>query len=484
MYNIAQLLIDQNQTRSNKVAYRDDQLVITYGQLSVQVMQMAQWLTEHGVQPGDRVAIVAYDRIHTVIAFLATVWTGGIAVMINPRGRTQSLQYQISHVTPMVVLTEAELVDQIKDISTSAVHNIDLAKYESWLMRGHDCAVVTQATDTAFMLWTSGTTGHSKAVMHSHVNAYTQCVSSGVKTLGITDQDRVYATAKLFFAFGIISSLFDVMWTGAECLLDSGMAIPARVRRNIEEYQPTVFFSVPVIYAQLSSRAIEIHARCVSAGDRLPQPVIDKWQATTGQTIHNCLGTTECLTAFAFNHTGGTGIGSAIPGYQLRVVDDAGHKVPAGQVGRLEVQAPSRGLGYWNDPEWTAKTFGDWMATGDSGMQDQQGNYHHMGRSADTIKIAGQFVNPGEIEEVLQAHPAVEQAAVISKADDLGIEHIEAYVVPVPNVGCNVHELRQWLINRKERWACPRIIHLVTELPRTDSGKIQRYRLRESSLTH
>jgi acyl-coenzyme A synthetase/AMP-(fatty) acid ligase len=222
-----------------------------------------------------------------------------------------------------------------------------------------------------------------------------------------------------------------------------------------------------------------VEAMCISSGDRLPQSVIDKWFNQTGQLIHNCLGTTECLTSFCFNFHGTTGIGEAIPGYEIRVVDEHGNLLQSG-VGRLQINAPSMGIGYWRDPEWTSKAFASWMTTGDMVWCDSNGQYHHVGRVGDIIKISGQFVNPGELEETLTQYPGVEQAAVVSRATETGIEQIEAYVVPVPHRTLDELVLKQWMNRYHERHACPRKIHVVSELPRTETGKIQRFRLRQA----
>lgn len=481
MYNLAHTLFERNQSQPGRPAYTDDQETITYSQLEYRSRCFAQWLINHGVTPGDRIGIYLYDRISTVVAFLGTVYAGGIAVMSNPRGKDDNIIYQIDHTTPALVFAEPDRYFHMETLSNHPLWNIDTAMQEADSTLPATTPAVTQVYNTAFMLWTSGTTGHSKAVMHSHHNAAVQSHSLGKMTLGIQSPDRIYSTAKLFFAYGIINSLFNTIWAGAHALLDPDMALPARVRRNIESFSPSYFFSVPVVYAQLGFRSEigAVDAMCVSAGDRLPQPVVDQWEKVTGQTIYNCLGTTECLTAFSFNYHGGCSIGEPIPGYDMQVVDEHGNAMTSG-VGRLQVNAPSMGSGYWRDEEWTKQTFTDWIATGDMAWCDARGQYHHVGRVGDIIKIAGQFVNPGELEETLTQYPGVEQAAVISRPNETGVEQIEAYVVPVLNRTLDALVLKQWMNRHHERHACPRKIHIVSELPRTDTGKIQRFRLRQA----
>jgi len=459
MHNLARVLLTRNQSRHPLTAFQDETGSIDYGSLDRRSQQFAGWLRRDGLRPGDRVSIVLPDSINTVLAFLGTVLAGGIAVMTSPQGRKETIDHKISVVTPHIVIDESNVVEIMRQ------------------SRQHlpDFEVTGGGKDAAFMLWTSGTTGHTKAVMHSHDNVFAQCLASSELTLNLSQQDRIYSTAKLSFAYGIIGSLFGTMWAGAQAYLDSGLATPGRVKQNIESFNPTVFFSVPVIYSQLVTRLEKINlVKFVSAGDRLPDALLSRWQATTGQPIYNCLGTTECLTAFTYNHAGTASIGKPIPTYQTRVVDSNGHVLESGQVGQLQVRAPSIGLGYWNDPEWTTRYFTDWVTTGDSCWQDSEGNLYHMGRIGDVIKIAGHFINPSELEETLEAYPGVEQSAVVSIPNEHGVERIEAYVVG----SVESRDLRAWMHKHHDRQKCPRKIHVVAELPRTDTGKIQRYKLR------
>ena len=429
--NLSQVLFERNSSRSNSIAYQEDERSITYGQLEHESRQLATWLRSQRLEPDEIVVVSIPDSINTVKAFLAVVLAGGIAAMANPRSQNLPMQSRI-------VLTEDNFPD---------TDNLDLAQH----------AYPRDQMDTVFMLWTSGTTGYSHPISHNALSACSQSESSGVQTLGITEEDRIYSTAKLYFAYGIIGTLFDVMWTGAQAYLDPGLSIPSRVRRIVDTYKPTKFFSVPVIYSQLSldSKPWPLDMQCISAGDRLPEQIISRWYAMTGQRIHNSLGTTEALTAFSFNHQGNTAIGQAIPGYEMRISSER----------RLEVKCPGQ----------------EWMFTGDVCSVDTAGQYHHLGRYSDTIKINGIFVNPTEVEEVLIGHPSVEQAAVVSIPDSSGIEHIEAHVVLLPEQDILPADLRSWARGRLLRHACPTVIHIVTELPRTATGKIQRFKLRLSN---
>lgn len=460
MPNLARVLLSRNQSRLSSTAFQDETQTIDYATLERQSQQFAGWLSRQGLQPGDRVGILLPDSVDTVIAFLGTVLAGGIAVMISPQGRTETIEYKIKHTSPCVVLRQ----DNIKEI---------LAQSRQF---PPNFTVAGNNKDPAFMLWTSGTTGHPKAVVHSHDNVFAHCVGVTELSVMASSQDRIYSTAKLSFAYGIIHVLFGTMWAGACAFLDSGLAVPGRVCNNIQQFKPSIFFSVPVIYSQLVSRLkVDYPIKFVSSGDRLPDALLTRWRQVIGQPIYNSLGTSECLTSFLFNHDGTTSVGQPVPMYQTRIVDGHGNTVPAGQVGHLQVKAPSAGLGYWNDEYWTAQYFKDWITTGDSCYQDQLGNLYHMGRIGDVIKIAGHFINPKELEETLESYPGVEQAAVVSIPNEHGVERIEAYVVGT----ATSRELRHWMHKHHDRQQCPRKVHIVQELPRTDTGKIQRYKLRE-----
>jgi 4-hydroxybenzoate-CoA ligase len=473
MNNIIEVLFERNRSVPDKVAFEDEHGVITYSGLEARSRRMAEWMIRYGVKPGDRVSIVLYDRIDTVAAICATVLIGAVACMVNPRGRRDNMLYQIEYVEPALVIAEP-----VADIPHSSTIN-EIVNGSAGLAPWQESSA-TNIDDVAFILWTSGTTGHGKAVMQSHRNYIETSQLVGVDTIGVDSTDRIYTTAKLFFAIGMYASFFWPMYASAEAYLDSGLSIPARVRKNIERYQPTIFYSVPVIYSQLATRAIDCSALCLAGGDRLPQSVIDRWQEHSGQLIHNTSGVTEGTCCYSYNRMGTTSAGKIVKGYAMRVVDEAGKELVHNQIGRLQIRTDYQALGYYKDPEWTAKVFGhEWMATGDYAYITELGELNYMGRINDVIKINGQFVNPGEIEETLQNYPGVEQAAVISRIGPDDLERIEAYVVPAGTAQLNLQDLRAWMLSQHEKSTCPRVIHTVEELPRTDTGKVQRYILKQ-----
>jgi benzoate-CoA ligase len=477
MNNIIEVLFERNRATPDKVAFEDEHGVITHQELELRVRRMATWLVKYGVNPGDRVSIALYDSIDTVAAICATVLVGGVACMVNPRGRRENVQYQIEYVDPKLVITEPTLdiafSESINEIVSTSQYFVPWAGPST-----------TSIDDVAFMLWTSGTTGHGKAVMQSHRNYIETSQLVGIDTIGITGHDRIYTTAKLFFAIGMYASFFWPMWAGAEAYLDSGLSIPARVRKNIETYQPSIFYSVPIIYSQISAQPIRCTALCLAGGDRLPQSVIDRWLASSGQKIHNTSGVTEGTCCYSYNRAGTTSAGTIISGYSMRVVNEQGVELSTGEIGRLQIRTRYQALGYYKDAEWSSKIFGqEWMPTGDYAYISNTGELNYMGRINDVIKINGQFINPSEIEDTLQNYPGVDQAAVISQIGPDDLERIEAYVVPSGNAKLDLQDIRTWMLARHEKYACPRIIHAVDALPRTDTGKVQRYILKQKEIT-
>jgi len=463
MTNLARILLDRNSNWPQAIAYEDATSTITYGELERRVKGLAGCFVQQGLLPGERVCTYLHDSINSVVVFLATIYAGGVAVPGNPRGRRENIDYQIKLADPRFVISEPLVVDH-------AV-GVDQFYYSQPIEQPVD------GGDVAFMLWTSGTTGHAKAVMHGHANAVAGAITTH-EAYKNEPGDRLYCTSRFYFCFGLAHGLIQSMWAGCTALLDPHLATPGHVKSNIERFKPTMIFSVPVIYSQLITRSKigPLDCMCINSGDRLPQALLDAWEKETGQVLINQLGNTEMLIPLTLNWEGTTSVGKPVEGYAFTLVDEEGHELEDNQVGRLLIQGPSRSMGYWRDPEWTRRTYAEWLITGDSFWRDKHGNYHYMGRVGDVIKVSGNWVNPVMIEETLQHHQDIEQAAVISKEGVNGVHRIEAYVVT--KTGTTPDNLRRWVLQDHDRHSCPRQFHIVPELPRTDSGKIQRYKLR------
>jgi acyl-coenzyme A synthetase/AMP-(fatty) acid ligase len=473
MSNYVQVLFERHQDL-DRWCYSDDQGQLTYADLHKQTKQMANWLLEHGVKPGDRVSILLLDQTSTLTLFLGAIWAGAVPVISNIRGRDENIQYQVKYIEPALVVTDSAHVDNTRGWSPAPV--CDITDVVGQLDQEMEHAVAREDTDISYMAWTSGTTGHFKAVMHSHASLLAIArVTHNV--YGIQQTDRVYNTPKLFFAYGI-SVMSSVLYSSAHGLLEPGLTTPALIKRNFICFKPTWFSTVPVVYSQLVNQdwTQTFSAKCLSAGDRLPQALLDTWQQRTGTIIYNMMGSSEMGTAYTIHRESTPCLGQLLPEFQAQIVDDQGNVLPPGETGVMQVTGPTRALGYYKDPKWTAHTFGDWVDTRDVCYQDANGNFYHVGRAGDTIKIHGVWVNPLDLEETLTSHPAVEQAAVVGNPDSQGVDNIEAHVVLRSIV--TAAELKKWMLRTHEKSACPRKIHIVAELPRTDTGKIQRYKLR------
>ena len=473
MSNYVQVLFERHQDLDSW-AYSDNQNKLTYADLHRQTKQMANWLLEHGVKPGDRVSILLLDQTSTLTLFLGAIWAGAVPVISNIRGRKENTQYQVNFIEPALVVTDSAHVDNIRGWSPASVW--DITDVVGQLDQEMEHAVARADTDISYMAWTSGTTGHFKAVMHSHASLLA-IARVTYNVYGIQQTDRVYNTPKLFFAYGI-SVMSAVLYGGAHGLLEAGLTTPLLIKHNCNKFKPTRFSTVPVIYSQLVNQdwIQDFHAKCHSAGDRLPQSLLASWQQRTGVVIHNMMGSSEMGTAYTVHREPTPSLGQALPEIQIRIVDEQCNTVAPGQTGIMQANGPTRALGYYKDPQWTKHTFGDWIDTGDVCYQDANGNFYHVGRAGDTIKIHGVWVNPLDLEETLTSHPAVEQAAVVGNPDSQGVDNIEAHVVLRSTV--TPAELKKWMLRTHEKSACPRKIHIVAELPRTDTGKIQRYKLR------
>lgn len=342
--------------------------------------------------------------------------------------------------------------------------------------------------DMCFWQYSSGTTGRPKAVIHSHRGALAPARCHGRHVVGLTADDRVYSTAKLFFSYGLQNSMIIPLATGASVVLDPDRFVAARAWEIIRRERPTVLYSVPGAYAALLAEADDRSADlssvrcCVSAGEALPGALLERWHRRFGQPILDGIGSTE-IGHIAISNTpadvtpGSSGV--PVPGYEVRVVGNDGHDVAPGSPGVLWVRGPSTALGYHARPERTAATFRDgWVVTGDR-YEVRDGHYRHLGRDDDMLRVGAQWVSPVEVEAVLAAHPAVLESAVVGRADRDGLTRPCAYVVPRGDSVALAAELVAFCAERLPRHKRPSWVELVPELPKTATGKIQRYRLRE-----
>ncbi|MDQ6879884.1 MAG: benzoate-CoA ligase family protein [Candidatus Dormibacteraeota bacterium] len=492
-YNVGADLLRRNlETRARKVAIHCAAADVTYGDLCKLACGAASTLIALGVRREERVLIVAYDSPGWVATFLGAIWMGAVPVPVNPLlQRSEDYDHYIDDSLARVVVvdgaTEAKLTATVGRAATKP----SLLRMDQ-IAAGPDVPVApTRKDDMAFWLYSSGSTGKPKAVVHlQHDIPYT-CVTYGEQVLGITERDITFSTTGLFHAYGFGNNLTMPYWVGASTVLHAGRNTPATVLDTIEKRRPTLFFSAPTLYNAIlnfegaKNRDLSSIRHCVAAAEALPAEVWRRWKDAFGLTILDGVGSTEMLHIYCSNRLNDVRQGSSgkpVPGYELKILDDAGVAVPTGEAGDLYVKGDSALALYWAQHEKSKRSvLGDWFFTGDRYRVDNDGFYWYEGRSDDMIKVSGLWVSPIEIESVLLEHPAVGESAVVGIDVD-GFTKIKAFVITKGGVAGGdslVAELQDHCKSRLQRYQYPHLIDFVQELPKTVTGKIQRYKLRE-----
>jgi benzoate-CoA ligase len=473
---------------------------ITYNELRREVDYWTGHIIACGIGEGDRVAMLLYDSPEFVACFIATVSIGAVCVPINTFLPAEDVLFILSDSGARLVIAEDELewkadlsdstfADRcsLLTVDTAARHYLD-PKDDVYPRRA---LPATTEQSPAFLLYTSGSTGAPKGVLHLHGAIPHTARSYASQVLRMSREDRVYSSSRMFFAYGLGNSLSFPLAAGATVILDSERPTPDRIARLFEEQRPSLFFGVPAIYRSLlefsaGGNAIDVSAlrMCVSAGEALPARVFEGWRREFKLAILDGIGSTEMLHIFISNTEQGARAGSsgmAVEGYEARLADDNGGEVNGDEPGNLWVRGASATAGYWNRPELSRETIRDgWVRTGDIYRKDGEGFYYHVGRSDDCFKVRGLWVSPVEVEFVLMAHDAVIEAAVVSDVDEDGLATAKAYVVirTEGDVEGLKEELRVFAGSRLPQYKVPSGIEFITEMPRTSTGKIQRFKLR------
>jgi benzoate-CoA ligase len=502
-YNAAHDLLARNAARYAKVAFVDASsgAQLTYGQLTDQAHRFANALRAGGFAPETRVMVAMLDTLEWPVVFLGCILAGVVPVAANTLLTTKDFDFmlrdsraQALFVSRPLLPTFEPLIGSIATLKTVVVAGDPAADSVAAMIRsGAPAANVegTCADDACFWLYSSGSTGTPKGTVHLHSHLVQTAELYGRAVLGIDENDVVFSAAKLFFAYGLGNSLTFPMSVGATAVLLPTRPTPADVYGVLTKFKPTIFYGVPTLYAAMLAdparakrEAMNLRV-CTSAGEALPADIGKRWTEAYGVEILDGIGSTEMLHIFLSNRPGqvryGT-TGKAVPGYELRIVADDGHECAVGEIGELQINGPSAALMYWNNRAKTKATFaGEWTRSGDKYTLDADGYYTYGGRSDDMLKVGGIYVSPFEVEACLTTHAAVLEAAVIGVADIDELVKPKAYVVLKPGQAVTAEELKMHVKSLLAPYKYPRWIEFVPELPKTATGKIQRFKLRLSA---
>jgi benzoate-CoA ligase family protein len=508
-FNAATYFIDRNvlDGRAAKTAIECGDEKVSYQQLMERTNRAGNALRDLGVRIEERVILLLPDSPEFLYCFFGAIKIGSVAVPVNTSAKPHEYEHVLNDCRAQVAVVSESLLPLLDQIPRERLRHLRQIIVVGQAAPGRICldrlmnaaapsldAEPTCKDDAAFWLYSSGSTGAAKGCVHLH---HDMVVCSELYAKGIlqmNERDRCYSVARLFFAYGLGNVGYFPLSCGATTILSPARPTPAGIFADIERYRPTLFFSVPSNYAALLAHHSEDgpdfdlssvrHA--VSAGEGLPAPLFERFKERFGVEILDSLGSTETLQMVIANRPGEARPGSSgkiIPGYEARIVDENGKPVAPGEIGDLLIKGDSICSGYWNQHEKTKETFvGHWFLTGDKYRQDEDGYFWYAGRSDDLFKVNGRWLSPAEVESALIAHPAVREAAVVARENEAGLTKPAAYVVVNSGYTPNnelARELKDWVGRKLEVNKQPRWVEFLPEIPKTATGKLQRFKLRE-----
>ncbi len=504
-YNFAADVLQSNLDagRANKPAYIDARGTPTYGQLADRVARFGAVLRSLGIQREERVLLALLDTVDWPTAFLGCLKAGVIAVPVNTLMTDDDYRYMLADSrAKCLVVSEAlypkfeKLIGEAKDLAQIIVSGDNAhghKKFEDLIKaaKPESYTAPTTSDDMAFWLYTSGSTGKPKGAVHVHASLKLTADLYGTPVAGIKESDICYSVAKLFFAYGLGNAMTFPLSVGAATVLLGDRPTPDGVAALLKKHPVTVFFAVPTFYAAFlaspnAPQKSEVKIRrCVSAGEALPEEIARTWKERYGVEISDGLGTTEMLHIYLSNRPGATKYGTTgkpVPGYEIKLIGEDGQPVKQGEMGEMYARGPTSAIMYWNNREKSRSTFqGEWTRSGDKYIQDADGYYICCGRADDMLKVSGMYVSPFEVEAALSSHPDVLEAAVVGWGDEQKLIKPKAFVVlksPDKASEALMKTLQEHVKAKLAPYKYPRWIEFRKDLPKTATGKIQRFKLR------
>jgi len=517
-FNMTAYFIDRNirQGRGHKVAIYTDYRNYTYNDVQKMINKTANGMRDLGVRIEDKIMILMLDIPQFYAMFWGSIRIGAIPIPVNTMMTADDYEFYLNDSRARVLAISEEILPVINQIKGDLAYLRDIViisetegaripfKQKYKRATTDIKTAFTTKDDVGFWLYSSGSTGSPKGAIHSQYDMVVTSEAYASKVLEINEEDIIFSAARMFFSYGLGNSVCFPMYAGCSVVLNSQPPKPENVFGHLKKYRPTIFFGVPTLYGQMleyqrridneegvepdpnSDHALSSVRICVSAGESLPTDIYNRWKKRYGVDILDGIGSTEIGHIFLSNsptelRPGSTG--KPVPGYEIKILSDEGDEVDQGEIGTLMVKGESAAQMYWRKRDKSRKTMvGEWINTGDKYYMDEDGFYWCAGRSDDMLKVGGIWVSPLEVENCLVEHPAVLESAIIGQNDSKGLTKPKAFVILRDEAAPSdelAEELKKWVLDRLAKYKYPRWIEFVKELPKSSTGKIQRFKLRQ-----